>query len=752
MQLEGGKPVGDGEILFGGDRIENISTSRRPGDYRVVMKSSTGEVQTFDPAGLDDDPLRGGAREKAMIVEPRRSDWTVEVALDRYSLQLREGGVNRGRITLNPTSHGHITNRNAWCFVPGENGNPIALAIGTNEGQGVYIYDLAAKGECQMLRFCRGHSDEVTTLATTADGRYLVSGAADGTVRYWQLAGLAGRGVPRRWGAELVVEEGEGLSARNVVETGPLFHKGVRDGDIIKEIQFAERGRDGNLVTYRSTDPEVMYSQLQKLPWDTQLAFVVERRGEVQPIFNLISGWQHALAVFVFRDDWIAWHSSGYYACSPGGARLIGWQINQDFGDTPRLHPAARFHKSLYRPAELKEMLFVGGIARTEVQREQVLSEPPAPPLVELLTPAGPRSEQMEKKLFVKARAKARGAEPIVSMQLLINNVPVPQHVKSIIRERDPEAGEAEHAWVEREWTIELAPGEHLVTVRADTPQSYVLSDSVYVTYEPAKALRTLHMLAVGIKDYKDAKLNLLYPVADAERVAKILKARSRVDGMFDRVEVTSVFNGDADHDGIRAAMKNVTQSVAMNDLVVLFYSGHGHRIDEKFYLVSHDANAENLAEKGVSEDDIKQFCRDVASKGGRMLILLDACHSGGMRLDKLTSVMGSDFGVAMMTSSKGDEMSFEHDKFSGGCFTEALFCGLEKGEADQAMVPDYRIDNDELGVYVRRKVPMLVSEIAGELKRAYPDHFKDKDPTQTPVNNFQALEPFPLTVVSSGE
>ena len=27
--------------------------------------------------------------------------------------------------------------------------------------------------------------------------------------------------------------------------------------------------------------------------------------------------------------DWIAWTASGYYACSPGGERLIGWQVNQ---------------------------------------------------------------------------------------------------------------------------------------------------------------------------------------------------------------------------------------------------------------------------------------------------------------------------------------------------------------------------------------------------------------------------------------
>src|SRR5690606_6839949 len=135
-------------------------------------------------------------------------------------------------------------------------------------------------GECNLLRYFRGHSDQVTSLSATRDARYLVSGSADGTIRYWKLAGLLGRTVPRRWGAELGVAEGEGLRVSKVVDTGPLFHKGVRDGDVIEKILWTERGTDGRPQVFSSQDPTRMYGQLQVLPWYTQLTFITRRGKE----------------------------------------------------------------------------------------------------------------------------------------------------------------------------------------------------------------------------------------------------------------------------------------------------------------------------------------------------------------------------------------------------------------------------------------------------------------------------------------
>jgi len=331
-------------------------------------------------------------------------------------------------------------------------------------------------------------------------------------------------------------------------------------------------------------------------------------------------------------------------------------------------------------------------------------------------------------------------------MQLLINGVPAVQHTKRM--EVVPAEGKPPMDWVQREWTVDLEPGEHTIAVRADTQGSHAYSRSASIVYQPAKAKRTLHLLTIAVNEYHDdAVPDLKFCVRDARRIAEIFNERGV--GLFDNIVVTPVLNERATRKGIESAFHDVAERAGMNDLVGLFYSGHGHRLDDRFYVVTHDANLENLRQQGVSEESIKGFCRDVAANGSKMMIMIDACRSGAMKLERLTTDLATDdFRVAMMASSKGNELSFEHDRFGGGAFTQALWLGMHEGEADQSMVADQRVDNDELGVYVRRKVQLLVEKIAPEIKRNYPEQFRDKEVSQTPVNNFQALEPIALTLL----
>ena len=88
---------------------------------------------------------------------------------------------------------------------------------------------------------------------------------------------------------------------------------------------------------------------------------------------------------------------------------------------TPKLFPAVRFHKSLFKPKEVSNLLSAGGLDKPELQS---ISQPPPPPVVELLAPAERRVKHDKPTIVVRARAKAMGDDPILSMQLLINGVP----------------------------------------------------------------------------------------------------------------------------------------------------------------------------------------------------------------------------------------------------------------------------------------------------------------------------------------
>ncbi len=60
------------------------------------------------------------------------------------------------------------------------------------------------------------------------------------------------------------------------------------------------------------------------------------------------------LSLFFAGDDWIAWTPEGYYAASPGGENLMGWQVSNGPEQVGTFVPASQFRKSLYRPDVIK--------------------------------------------------------------------------------------------------------------------------------------------------------------------------------------------------------------------------------------------------------------------------------------------------------------------------------------------------------------------------------------------------------------
>jgi uncharacterized caspase-like protein len=270
------------------------------------------------------------------------------------------------------------------------------------------------------------------------------------------------------------------------------------------------------------------------------------------------------------------------------------------------------------------------------------------------------------------------------------------------------------------------------------------------------RAHRTLHLLAIGVNEYQHIS-KLKWAVGDGERVATIFTGRAK--GLYDEVAVTRVCDDQASRANILNALQDVVEAARMNDLVVLFYSGHGWRTeDDKFYFVCPDADAESIREKGISSDDIKGFCKALGAKSAKALLLIDACHSGAMKLDDLALELGRDeYKVAMMASSRGHQVSWEHEGFGGGAFTQALHLGLFEGQAETVTVKDGIIDTKELGNYVEQAVDAnLISTIQAYLRERYPESenphlYTNGVIQQTPVSNFTSQDRIQLTRVGDG-
>jgi uncharacterized caspase-like protein len=126
----------------------------------------------------------------------------------------------------------------------------------------------------------------------------------------------------------------------------------------------------------------------------------------------------------------------------------------------------------------------------------------------------------------------------------------------------------------------------------------------------------------------------------------------------------------------------NMAKDETGQDLAVILFSGHGATIDGRFYLLPYGVDARTPADleaSAISADDFHNKVAELA-KHGRVLVLLDACHSGAVTDDGSTLTSNADLlrsiatsNVTVLTSSTANEFSQEDEKWSHGAFTKVV-------------------------------------------------------------------------------
>jgi len=504
----------------------------------------------------------------------------------------------------------------------------------------------------------------------------------------------------------------------------------VRAGDRIDRIAWNLQGGK----TDRSAE---MLRQLGQLSWNQQVTFTTTSGG-TQRMFNLRGGWYPMLTLYATDSEWIAWTTAGYYACSAGGERMMGWLVNPDADDylnrPPKFYTAEQFNKRLFQPEVIRQLLqegsLEGAIAMTEaVQQEDRVEAPPQilPPDVRI-TSHQPTREGVKlpgPEIMVTAVAEARGAGTITAMRLQLDGVPYKKmgYERGISRDRFDKT---------ESWTLKLDPGRHTIQVVAESEASKGYSQVIELDCPGTEVKPSLYVLAIGISEYAGGGVSRLeYGHSDAKQVVGIIEDRSK--DLFGDIQLKPLTNEHATRSAITDGFRWLQQSMKPSDVGVVFYSGHGVQDDEgKFYLFPVDGNRDDIPGTCVSDDLLKKFCDDTL---GKKVLMVDACHSGGIDLtptsrasveDLAREFSRDEYSVIMMASSTGEEVSYEHERWGGGAFTKALTEGL-RGEADHPKFPNNEITTKELDNYVYEAV------------------FNLTDGRQRPVSSQPPIPPFPL-------
>ena len=200
------------------------------------------------------------------------------------------------------------------------------------------------------------------------------------------------------------------------------------------------------------------------------------------------------------------------------------------------------------------------------------------------------------------------------------------------------------------------------------------------VTDEPKPTVK-IWAVVIGIAAYEHMPA-LRFTDDDAYRFYAFLK--SPEGGALPDDQIQLLIDESATRDKVIRAMKDVFGRADEDDLVVLYYSGHG--LPGAFLPIDFDGLKKKLYHREVSQIL-------ASSKAKYKMCIADACHSGGlfaMRTPNAQSTLLSfyqnlaqaDPGTALIMSSKSDETSLEARGLRHGVFSHFLIRGL-KGEAD---------------------------------------------------------------------
>lgn len=245
--------------------------------------------------------------------------------------------------------------------------------------------------------------------------------------------------------------------------------------------------------------------------------------------------------------------------------------------------------------------------------------------------------------------------------------------------------------------------------------------EKLSVSYSPAKKIPAkVWFVGVGISKYKDAAMNLKYPVKDIKDIATDFKKK------YPGLIIDSLLNEKATKENI-LALHDKLMKTGINDKVIVSFSGHGLLSDSlDWYFATQDIDFKKPEALGLSYAMMEGILDGIPAR--QKLLLLDACHSGevdkeeditfanketpmetnvvttqtaargtillnkpkaGLQtsfemMQDLFANIGNGNGTTVLSAAGGKEYALESDQWKNGVFTYSLLKALKDPVTDE--------------------------------------------------------------------
>ncbi|MGY8682074.1 caspase family protein [Bradyrhizobium sp. UFLA05-153] len=343
-------------------------------------------------------------------------------------------------------------------------------------------------------------------------------------------------------------------------------------------------------------------------------------------------------------DELVVYDRHGYYSSTPEGAQFVFVK----FPGLSGYNSLHQFSAMLNRPDVIRNIL----TGKTDLP-DPALN---APPEVSL------QAQAIDSGNARSAKVKVDVSSPIGLRRLRI-------FVDGRLAGEYPLSGSSGLI----ETTVGLLPESRwITTVAVDTAGYESVPQGRDLAGAGAATRSRLFGITVGTDHYDDAGLpSLSVATADARKFRQALMDLK--SSLYNAVEVEGFFDAADLRSRLPAKIRDIAAKADEHDTIMLFVAGHGVRdaTTSQFLLATRESDLDRARETMISWDEI---AASVADAKARVIVFIDACHSGAAGAandDAVATFLGRKAPVTLIAASKGRQISGEDA--AGGIFTTTL-------------------------------------------------------------------------------
>ena len=598
--------------------------------------------------------------------------------------------------------HGHKSAVNAAVFVP----NTDLVATGGGDSS-IILWDARSGKIVQNLK---GHASALLSLSASPGGDLLASGSTDTSIKIWDI------------------------KARALLKSLPGHSSSVN------ALAFSPRG---DILVSGGEDGVVRF-------WDVNT-------------FSLLA------SLVVQSNDWLVFDPDGFFDGTRGAWGLVPFRFSSE---PTKLYEPEQFFYEFFQPSLLADVLK----HRVPI-REILIDEGDSRGNLDIQTY---RYSQQPQLRILEPKHSAVESSKHITLELEIRDTGSGLRDLRVFRNQSLIYLEEGH--------LKTTPGTDVyrttvpvtITAGANEITAYVFNSNNIKSKDAAikvigsdrlKRSGKAYVIGIGIDNYGNDTFNLNYAVADAKAFTKQIGELLRNESIYDKVvpiilpnatksEILDLFasmggerpiylqsldSGSELTDisfyaPIRKATspaesvahgREILQSVEPEDVVIVYFAGHGMAHGERYHLIPSDmryrgqrgsidsAGIRAIVDHSISDRDLEIAFLKIA--GRRLMFIIDACQSGrALESDEKRrgpinvrglAQLAYEKNMYVLAASQSWESAVELQSLGHGLMTYVL---LEKGlnlrEADRAP-KDSKISAREWFEHAIERVPMEQKE-----------------------------------------